>query len=214
MNRLVSFDSLYGWAYDAAISNPLLAQVGLRLEWGADAGLMYAMMRDALGSRRDEVILDCPTGGGVAMAVAGARVRGLLIAADLSSAMLRRARHRQSSRSLLVRADASSLPIGTASIDRAGCFMSLHCIPDKAGVLGEMARVLKPGGRLLGTSLCSDPPMPWRLTVELARSVPSFFCPPRERELEQLGTAAGFDWRQHRRGAMLYFVGRRQGGSG
>ena len=47
-----------------------------------------------------------------------------------------------------LRADAQELPIACDSLDLVVTSYSLHHIPDPARVLREMARVMKPGGRV------------------------------------------------------------------
>ncbi|MDQ6773031.1 MAG: methyltransferase domain-containing protein, partial [Candidatus Dormibacteraeota bacterium] len=145
-------------------------------------------------------------------------MRGAAVAIDLSAQMLERARHRVSRlglrhRALLVRADATRLPLPAASFDAAACFFSLHCIPDQPAVLGELARVLRPGARLGGATICADPPLPWRLLVAgAAGAYADFFVPPKQEQLARWGAEAGFDWHQERAGAILYFTAIRLGG--
>ncbi len=207
---LLSFDSLYGLVYDTSINLRPLAAAGLRLGWGADPDLLVRMMESALTCAPGELAIDCPAGGATAIAAAGARIRGRVVGLDLSLPMLRRAGRRVSARGLasrvwLVQADATALPLPEAGADRAACFMSLHCIAEQAAVLCELHRVLRPGGVLLGATLCADPPLPWRLPVRAGRVRAGFFTPPRQADLESWGRAAGFEWRQERHGAMLYF---------
>jgi len=65
---------------------------------------------------------------------------------DLSGGMLAKA----ASRGLVVaQASATELPVATASIDVAYSFKVLAHIPDIAGALREMARVVRPGGWVL-----------------------------------------------------------------
>ncbi|WP_239677556.1 class I SAM-dependent methyltransferase [Natronosporangium hydrolyticum] len=45
--------------------------------------------------------------------------------------------------------DAQALPFADASFDTVVCTLSLCAIPDHARAIAEMARVLRPGGRLL-----------------------------------------------------------------
>ena len=71
---------------------------------------------------------------------------------DLSPAMLDRARARASSlgRSIDLRvADAQRLPFADASFDTVTATLTLCSVPDDATAVAEMARVLRPGGRLL-----------------------------------------------------------------
>ncbi|WP_245159563.1 class I SAM-dependent methyltransferase [Blastococcus sp. CT_GayMR19] len=71
---------------------------------------------------------------------------------DLSSAMLERARRR----AIALRrpidlqvADAQQLPFPEASFDTVLATLTLCSIPDEATAVAEMARVLRPGGRLV-----------------------------------------------------------------
>lgn len=45
-------------------------------------------------------------------------------------------------------ADATQLPFATASVDCAVAFMSLHDVDEVEAAIGEIARILEPGGRL------------------------------------------------------------------
>ncbi len=71
---------------------------------------------------------------------------------ELSSAMLTIARRRAANLGLdvdLHEGDAQALPFGDATFDTVVCALSLCAIPDPAAAIGEMKRVLTPGGRLL-----------------------------------------------------------------
>ena len=72
-----------------------------------------------------------------------------LVAADLSMAMLQASA--EGTRSLAPRccADASSLPIGNASVDALCTIRAFEYFPDKPAVVREFARVLIPGGYLM-----------------------------------------------------------------
>lgn len=205
----LEFDALYGWAYDTALNVRPLAAIAMA-GWGADAGRLLRTMAEAVACEPGQSVLDCPAGGGTALAAGASGLTGRAVAVDLIRPMLERARRRLgraglSHRVSLVRADARRLPLADASVDRVACFMGLHCIPDQGAVLYELARVLRPGGRLAGATLCADPPPPWRLAVRLARRVyRDLFTPPAQAELARWGREAGFDWRQDRTGAMLY----------
>lgn len=92
--------------------------------------------------------LGCGTGQlSEALAPHVARVIGV----DGSPEMLQAARTRLEDRANVdVREGAlEALPIETASLDVAICSLVLHHQPDPPRVLGEVARVLKPGGRVL-----------------------------------------------------------------
>lgn len=72
-----------------------------------------------------------------------------LLAADLSVAMLHSAP--PAARALAQRccADAGRLPLADASIDALCTIRAFEYFPDKAAVVGEFARVLRPGGYLM-----------------------------------------------------------------
>jgi ubiquinone/menaquinone biosynthesis C-methylase UbiE len=71
---------------------------------------------------------------------------------ELSPAMLDIARTRAAELGRVVElreADAEDLPFADGSFDTVVCTLSLCTIPDHARAIAEMARVLRPGGRLL-----------------------------------------------------------------
>lgn len=69
---------------------------------------------------------------------------------DYSEGMLHRARARlKSNRPTLVRADLTRLPYADLSFDAAVCGWVIEHLPDPRPGLRELARVLKPGGKLL-----------------------------------------------------------------
>jgi ubiquinone/menaquinone biosynthesis C-methylase UbiE len=90
-----------------------------------------------------------------------ARVTGI----DLSPSMLDVARRRASERRRPVelrQGDAHSLPFDDASFDTVVCTLSLCAIPDDDRAIGEMHRVLRPGGRLVLVDHVSSSSLPVR----------------------------------------------------
>ncbi|MCL9759689.1 class I SAM-dependent methyltransferase [Frankia sp. AiPa1] len=86
-------------------------------------------------------------GVGTGLIAAGLAGQGRqVLGVDLSSEMLEHARLRVPGR--LARADAARLPLRPASIDGALAVHVLHLVGDPGAVLAELARVLRPGGRL------------------------------------------------------------------
>jgi ubiquinone/menaquinone biosynthesis C-methylase UbiE len=51
-----------------------------------------------------------------------------------------------------VEADVTALQFADNSFDLCVTYNGLHCLPDPRAALGELTRVLKPGGTLRGTS--------------------------------------------------------------
>lgn len=71
------------------------------------------------------------------------------VGVDLTAAMLRRTRPRIGQLDLaLVQGDSQRLPFRDACFDHAILHLILAVVPDGASALREVARVLKPGGRI------------------------------------------------------------------
>jgi len=97
------------------------------------------------------VALDVGAGpGSITTALAhAAGPHGLALGVDISEPMLARAvRAAADSQVGFLRADAQRLPFRDESFDVAVSIAVLQLIPDPAAALSEIARVLKPGGRL------------------------------------------------------------------
>lgn len=74
---------------------------------------------------------------------------GLVLGVDISEAMLTRAVRAESGAQVgFLRADAQRLPFRDQTFDAAVSIAVLQLIPDPTAALAEMARVLRPGGRL------------------------------------------------------------------
>jgi ArsR family transcriptional regulator len=74
-----------------------------------------------------------------------------VIAVDSSGAMLKAARRRLAhfGNVDLKRGEIESLPIDDGQLDAAVVVLVLHHVPEPSRALGELARVIRPGGRLL-----------------------------------------------------------------
>jgi SAM-dependent methyltransferase len=74
---------------------------------------------------------------------------GLALGVDISEPMLARAvRAEAGPQTGFLRADAQRLPLRDNVVDAVVSIAALQLIPDPAAALAEMARVLRPGGRL------------------------------------------------------------------
>jgi len=91
---------------------------------------------------RDKEVLEIGCGTGLILDRVAEFVRGAR-GIDLSGGMLAKAATRGLS---VAQASATDLPIATASVDVAYSFKVLAHIPDIAGAMREMARVVRPGG--------------------------------------------------------------------
>jgi ubiquinone/menaquinone biosynthesis C-methylase UbiE len=104
-----------------------------------------------VGAGSDDLVVDLACGPGTLALRFAPQVRRVY-ALDLTPAMLSRARQ-TAAKDLLANleftlGDAQALPFPDRSLDIAVTSYSLHHIPDPARVVGEMARVVKPGGRI------------------------------------------------------------------
>lgn len=109
------------------------------------------LLLERIGSPSGLNILDVGCGDGVLaveLAKRGAKVRGI----DSSEAMIAAARQRAASDNIEIdfnRAAAESLPFADNQFDVVTAIAVLCFIDDPGAALREMARVLKPGGRLI-----------------------------------------------------------------
>lgn len=117
-----------------------------------DLGLMGGL------AQPEARVLDVGTGGGALLpefAATGARV----MAVDLSLPMLVRARKRCRGQAAgevdFCCGAAEALPVGDGVCDVVQCAMVLHHVAQPGRVVAELARVLRPGGRLAVTSFCA-----------------------------------------------------------
>jgi demethylmenaquinone methyltransferase/2-methoxy-6-polyprenyl-1,4-benzoquinol methylase len=144
-HRIASmFDAIAG-RYD--LLNHLLS-LGLDRRWRARA---VAELRLADGER----VLDLCTGtGDLAIAAAG-RTGGprKIVGIDFAPAMLRIAREKTralqlQTRIVLVRGDAAALPVAEKACDAASIGFGIRNVDRPEQAILELARVLRPGGRL------------------------------------------------------------------
>lgn len=95
--------------------------------------------------------LDVGSGPGAVTAALGRQAGpdGLALGVDVSESMLRRAVRDHAAPNVgFLRADARRLPFRDATVDVVTCLAVLQLVPEPSVVLGELARVLVPGGRL------------------------------------------------------------------
>jgi ubiquinone/menaquinone biosynthesis C-methylase UbiE len=123
-------------------------------EWDRLRGELFGARADlqALLGLLDEgwTVGDLGCGTGQVSASLAPFVRRV-VAVDDSPAMLAAARERlRGTENVEVRrGEVESLPIADGELDAAVLFLVLHFVPEPARSLAEVARVLKPGGRLL-----------------------------------------------------------------
>lgn len=118
-----------------------------------DAQRRRALVRAALAACPGDRVLDVGCGPGFYCAELLAEVgpTGSVVGIDGNPAMLALATGRCEAAANVEfhQADATSLPVPDASIDRALCVQVLEYVPDTAAALAEMQRALRPGGRIV-----------------------------------------------------------------
>ena len=136
-----------------------------------------------------------PGTGYYSLAVAPALDDGTLDTFDISQEfldnVLRKAGERGIENITATQGDARALPYANHSFDAAFLVAVLGEIPDQDGALRELARVLRPGGRLVvGESLASGDPH----AVTFGK-------------LRRRAESAGFTLERHHGGPLAYFAG-------
>jgi SAM-dependent methyltransferase len=151
-NRL--FARIFGVFYAREIERPALARRFGRLVFGTDVDRMYDAMDVVAEAPDGSAILDVPCGGGIAVRRLRPDQRVRYAAMDISAIMLEHAREqvRAEHREIveIVEGSIEQIPFDDGTFDLCVCFNGLHCVPDPAAAVREMARCLRPGGRLVG----------------------------------------------------------------
>jgi ubiquinone/menaquinone biosynthesis C-methylase UbiE len=123
--------------------------------------------------RPGERVLDVACGTGVVTRLAAEQVgHSSVVGADINPGMLEVARNASGGAAIeWLEGSAESLPVEDATFDVVLCQMGLQFFTDREGALGEMGRVLRPGGRVLLTVPGPTPPMFAVLEQALRRHV-------------------------------------------
>jgi SAM-dependent methyltransferase len=213
MSRSDFYASAFGAGYSAYMERPWLARRISRLVWGGDLDPYYASMA-AIGEMGEgATIIDCPCGAGPALRLAPPKPGVRYVGVDLSPAMLSRARARAHEQGLtdvdFLRAEAADIPLPPESADLFLTFWGLHCFPDPSAAVAEAARLLVPGGRLVGCTFVrgSD----WlRQRLLIRPGFGDFGNIPTASDVQSHVNAAGLTIDSiQQRGPMLYFTAHR-----
>jgi len=136
---------------------------------GLGCGAPIATLAPAPG----ETVLDLGSGGGMDVFLAAPRVgaAGRVIGVDMTPEMIARARATAAKHGFanveFRQGRLEALPVDDASVDAVTSNCVINLVPDKGQVFREVARVLKPGGRLVISDIVLDRPLPAAVADDL-----------------------------------------------
>ncbi len=197
------------------MERPRLSRALGRLLWGGDSAAYYESMAAVGEVAPGGVVIDCPCGAGPALRALRPSRDLRYLAVDRSPSMLRRAQERARARGLdaveFLEADATEVPLPPGTADLFLSFWGLHCFDRPRVALGEAARLLEPGGRLVGSCFVRGEDN-WRQRLLIKPGRGDFGERIGTRvEVEEWLAEAGFeDLRLRDSGPMLFFEGRRR----
>ena len=143
----------------------------------ANMGLSCGNPTATASLKPGEVVVDLGSGGGLDVFLASKKVgpTGRAIGIDMTPAMIERARSNAEAGNYqnveFHLATIDHLPLADASVDCVISNCVLNLAPDKPAVFREIARVLKPGGRLAVSDIALKADLPQELAQSLAAYV-------------------------------------------
>ncbi len=133
---------------------------------GANLGLGCGAPIDHLALKAGETVVDLGSGAGIDVFLAADAVgpTGKVIGVDMTPEMLARAR-RNAAKAGVTNAEfregrLEALPVESGTVDAITSNCVINLVPDKAVVFKEIARILKPGGRLVISDIVLDKKLP------------------------------------------------------
>jgi SAM-dependent methyltransferase len=200
------------WAavYDFFVERESLSRPLGKLVFGTDTELLYDEMRAIDDVPDGGAVLDIPCGGGVALRALRPERNVRYVAADIAPAMLTRTDHVARERGLdqveTRVADAEDMPFSDGEFDLCMSFAGLHCFPHPDLAAREIGRVVKSGGRFVGSVFLTDGGLRYEPMVVAGRLAGVLGPSGGMRDLRRWLDDAGFaDADIERSGAIAYF---------
>jgi demethylmenaquinone methyltransferase/2-methoxy-6-polyprenyl-1,4-benzoquinol methylase len=154
-------------------------ELGAALSFFQDPRWRRAVV-EAVEAEADDRVLDIACGTGLVSQALVERWGSQVVGLDQSASMLGRARAklaedpRLAARVTLVEGEAESLPFADREFDHLTFTYLLRYVDDPAATLRELARVVKPGGRVSSLEFCVPRGIwfwPWRLYTRVGLPV-------------------------------------------
>ncbi len=180
-----------GIGYDASELASVPAEANLGLGCGAPLGL--------LALKPGETVLDLGSGPGLDVFLAARQVgaAGRVIGVDMTPAMLERARANAAKIGLanveFREGRLEALPVESGTIDAVTSNCVINLVPDKRAVFAEIARVLRPGGRVVISDILLNSRLPPAVEKDLLAYVGCVSGAVRREEYFALVGAAGLE---------------------
>ena len=143
----------------------------------ANMGLSCGNPTATANLRRGEVVVDLGSGGGLDVFLASKKVgpEGRAIGIDMTPAMLERARANATAGGYtnveFYESSIDSIPMPDASVDCVISNCVINLAPDKGAVFREIARILKPGGRVAVSDIALKAELPEAVASSMAAYV-------------------------------------------
>ena len=191
MSELIldSVKSKYGAVAESALSNKhagvqavaeafgYTAEELTSIPAGANMGLSCGNPTATAHLRPGEVVVDLGSGGGLDVFLAAKMVgpKGRAIGIDMTSSMIERARANAASGGYtnveFYESTIDRIPLPDSSVDCVISNCVLNLAPDKPAVFREIARVLKPGGRVAVSDIALKQELPQAVAQSMAAYV-------------------------------------------
>jgi arsenite methyltransferase len=165
----------------------------------ANLGLGCGAPLGFLALKAGETVLDLGSGAGLDAFLAARQVgtAGHVIGVDMTPAMLERARAGATKLSVsqveFREGRLEALPVADASVDAVTSNCVINLVPDKGAVFKEVARVLRPGGRIVVSDILLDGRLPEAVQKDLLAYVGCVSGAMRREEYFALVGAAGLE---------------------